>query len=445
MKRSGTMNRRLFLRGVGGLTLGLPTFSSLNLAWGQEETAAPKRFFVMMTFNGVEKSNFWPNMSSGTLSSGDLQSTSLSPLAAHASDVFIPRGVNSEPGHYRYDDHQNGSRNMLTSQDMGGNGLYPAGPSIDWAIANALGEEPLNLGVQTGSGDHRFTSIREGLGPVATEDNPRLAYESFIQLGNAPAPVQDKILTRRQSILDLVAREEFDELFAKSMSVADRQKLQNHFDLVRDVENQIGDLGGGSGSCQHNAEIESEIYNNDNSYPAVGKAMLDIAALAMSCSAHRVVTLQWNATAGGPTFNWEGMNHPYRHHPLSHRSTQDSSADGNFPEAEGLLREIDTWYAGRFAYLLEQLKNVSEGEGTVLDNSMMLWANSLSDGRAHSHQDMPYVIAGKLGGYIRSGRFEQANGVTHSQIYTTALNGMGIPSARFGTHGNAGEFSALKS
>jgi hypothetical protein len=204
---------------------------------------------------------------------------------------------------------------------------------------------------------------------------------------------------------------------------------------------------------------------DDAQFKRLGRMQMDLIALGLACNHTRVATLQWGSGAGGPTFKWDGMNHTYNHHKLSHGLDNDGATGNAVAGYEDMLYNIDRWFAAEFAYLLDKLKSYDEGNGTLLDNSVVLWINELSDGKAHDFRDIPCVIAGSGGGKLKQGQYlnmsKVANALTayipdldapHNKLLTTIANVVGAkdtdggPVKRFGhpNYGAAGEFTQLR-
>ena len=118
--------------------------------------------------------------------------------------------------------------------------------------------------------------------------------------------------------------------------------------------------------------------------------------MALACDLTRVATIQWERSVGDVRFSWLGATRG--HHAYSHDA--DSVAD-----TVEMLTKINIWYSEQFAYLLGKLASIREGTGTMLDNTLVFWCNELSRGNSHSHPDMPFVLAGRAGGALRTGRF----------------------------------------
>jgi len=178
--------------------------------------------------------------------------------------------------------------------------------------------------------------------------------------------------------------------------------------------------------------------------------------MALACGYTRVGTMQFDRGGGGPTFKWDGINHEYNHHKLSHGKVKDdcfgTSTENGCADVAGfedMLFDIDLWHQGKFARLLSKLDSYVEAGGrTVLDNSVIMYTNELSNGRAHSFMDLPYILAGSAGGYFKQGEYvrlgrEQNPGgddqvAPHNKLLNTIVNAMGIQSEWFGAAQSAG-------
>ena len=142
-------------------------------------------------------------------------------------------------------------------------------------------------------------------------------------------------------------------------------------------------------------------FDTATAFTKGGDMMLKLIALTMMCDSNRVILMQW---PGFVTFKWDGMDHQYDHHGLSHRN---GSAAVGGTCVEGVidqLHQIDTWYAGRYVKLVNLINSIQEGEGvSMLDNSAVMWLPELADGNAHNNNNLPIVIAGSAGGYLKTG------------------------------------------
>jgi hypothetical protein len=458
------LSRRTFLRGTAGAALGLPLLESIGASPLQaQSTKRVTRFLSFHTSSGVDTDRFWPAV--GALSAASFAGKGSEGLAPFASRLLIPRGVHGYPVG-TWTGHSEGTCQALTAAAVS-NGLAQS-KSIDQVIADALnpqGREALVLrpgGRDLGVAAFNSISYR-GPGQMANaESNPFRAYRSMMGMGTTPPAAGDeaaeRLLARRQSVIDLV-REEFEELKRIDLSQADRAKLDQHLQLVRDVENGMaGDPGvlacnlDAQTTAQLDAIKQDTVENNEN-FPTMARLFVKIAALSLACQYTRSAVLQWGAAvAGSPMYRWDGINHNYRHHPLSHGTTDDfnETAVSGYKD---MLFAIDRWNVGEFAKLLELLDGYKEQDGaTLLDNTVVLYTNEFSHGQGHTTGDLPLVIAGGAG-YFNLGRSVVLNGskadiggVTGAagqshRLLCTVMNAAGVATANW----NGGsELSELK-
>jgi len=464
------LNRRYFLQGLGGIAMGLPFLEGLapRKAWAQTVNA-PKRFVAFFEVNGVKMDTFFPTLTStGALTDGALAGTALAPLQGRTSKLLIPRGWEMSPPGYTGIgcDHKKGMGHKLTAaplQDTADN--YCSGMSIDQAIAGGLnppGRSALTLAVGNQYTDMLGVISYTGAGqPVRGENNPWYAFRNFMTMGGG-GPQMIDVALKRKSVIDLVAGD-FDNLKMAKLSANDKQKLDMHLTVIRQLETSMADAGMtmGAQQCLFDATRTSQIQGWDGSgtvsddvnFETIGQMQMDIMALALACNYTVSGSILFGRGSGGPVYKWIDSNMAYNHHPLSHRASDNGSA--SLPvgyDAETQLLEIDTWHAKQFAYLYDRLNMYSEGSGTVLDNTCAMWINELSDGKNHDYRDLPVVIAGGLGGYLKQGQFVKVGDgnsgyMPHNMLLTTIMNGIGIPTNHFGATGansRDGEATAIK-
>ena len=481
MTRSLKLSRRRVLRGFGGVVLGLPFLEALapRQAGAQAETAMT-RFGVFFCCNGVNMERWFPKGDFGALTDAHLAGTSNEALTPFRSKLLFPRGVHMTPRGFDRDggggdDHGKGMAHKLTAQFADDDDWLALGPSIDHVLARAInpGTEgarrpPLNLmvGRSPRSRGLQYISYSGAGQAVAAFNNPWNAYAEFVNLNGGTNPDADeaanRIAVRRQSVLDLV-NEQFAALKRGPLSADDKLKLDQHMTAIREIE--TGMTGGGTVSCLDSAlneraqpfEGKTREVEQEAQYPLIADLQLEIYALSLICGYTRVATMQFDSGSGGPTFRWEGMQHEYNHHKLSHGKVRDDcfgdSTEGGCDNVDGyedMLFEIDRWHQARFAKLLERLDGAMEAGGkTVLDNSVILYTNELSDGKGHSFMDLPYILAGSCGGYFKQGQYVKLGAdnlrsddsrAPHNKLLNTLVNAMGVESDWFGVpEGEGGE------
>lgn len=223
------LSRRFFLRGLGGLTIGLPFLETLAGRNAHAQTAAsPRRLVVFFECNGVNMEKFFPVTPYGALTPASFTGTSLAPIASYASKLLIPRGIHKVPKGFNFDgqtpvgcDHQNGMGGKLTAQQLAGTDHYAAGQSVDQFIAgrlNPAGRRSLSLKVgPRGSGVTSIISYMGDQQPVQGVNNPWIAFQDFMAT-TMPGGVTaaQKAYDRRVSVLDLV-KTDIDALKAKRL------------------------------------------------------------------------------------------------------------------------------------------------------------------------------------------------------------------------------------
>jgi hypothetical protein len=317
---------------------------------------------------------------------------------------------------------------LIARQPVGGPDDFGAGGiSIDQHIAQALGGETKyatqHSGVQTGG----YCGVISSLGvnaPVAPENDPFKVFERFFADFSKDPGELERIRAEKRSILDALDGELSD--LRCRLGTVDRPKLEMHLDSIRELEKQL-DFNTSLDACEvPTLGSQFDIHANNN-YPAVGKMQIDLMVAGMACDLTRIGTIQWRHGNGDPlTYNWLD-NVPYTQHDIAH---------ANIPvtpdEQSQMLTAIDRWYAEQFAYLLQKLEAIPEGEGTMLDNCAVLWTHEQSNGGSHQRSDHPYVLAGSCGGAFATGRCIDFGGTSHSGLLSSLATAMGVPTDGFG-------------
>jgi hypothetical protein len=422
--------RRSFLRGAaaGSALVTLPFLRALE-ARG-EEFAFPKRLIVFFSANGTIHENWAPTGSEHDFTLSPI----LQPLAPFKDKLIIVDGVdmvssNSGPG----DGHQKGMGHMLTATELlpgdfkgGGDNTssgWAGGISVDQRIAQHLGVESLDLGVQVKSKNIWTRMSYDGPDmPRDPIENPYAVFDQiFGNLTSDPGELE-RIRLQRQSVLDYV-KQDIASLNARLPS-ADRPKLEAHLSAIQTVEKKLdpkGQLGAFCAATPLGQKLDPLATAN---FPAIGELMMDMAVLALACDTTRVVGLQWSKSVSGTQFSW--LDIAEGHHDLSHEGNDNAGAIAK-------LTKINTWYAGQLAYLLQKLSEIPEGDGTLLDNSVVLWCNELGRGNSHTRKKVPWVLAGGAGGSLQTGRYlKYPDGTPHNRLHVSLCNAFGIQTDTFG-------------
>ena len=434
---SARISRRNVLRAASGAILALPLLPSLRSARAAAE-APPKRFVTMYTPNGVIHDGWWPT---AVTSETDFElSSSHEPLKSYKDRLLILGGLELKvasdgPG----GPHQRGIGGLFTNMELGEGAFvdgcgrtagWANGISIDQKIAAAIGAgspvASLQLGVRATENDVQgrisYAAAGMPLPPLATPlDAYKRIFENF--LPPSPTPDQDAaktLMAQRKSVLDAVASE-FAALDSR-LSAQDRQTLDAHLTLVRDVERR---LSLGIGDCTKPAEPPVLDPVSETDMPKIAELELDLLALAFACDLTRVASFEISTALNRIRYPWvESLGEG---HSLSHSGANDA-------DAKAQLLKRQNWHSSLIARLFDRLAVVVEGEGSVLDNTLLFWGNEVSMGTTHTHDNMPFLVAG--GGWaFRTGRYVKYTDTaknSHADLLVSLLNAMGVPDTSFG-------------
>jgi len=431
------LNRRAFLR-AGAVAVGLPFLEGLpeRSAWAAD--APPVFSLFIVAACGVVGSRFFPDslgaLSVDSLGQSDKATGVLSP---HADQLLFLKGINFPMSRPTNCGHAQGLCQVLTAAPAGAGGgsAYSTGISADMVIAQAVNEagtDPLTLYAgnrQNGYIAERISFKGPGAGQVrSADDNPYTLYSKLIGLTNdATAGTVEggdaaaELLSSRKSVNDLV-RAELNHLLAlRALSSADKQRLQQHFDSIRDTEVKINQMGlsctqDGLATSQLEAYKTGFAFQMDGMIEDVAKLHLELVALAFACNFNRVATLQHGDGTDSTRYavpSNEGLNWPFHH--ISHRVESDSSVGSN-PIAENAHAEIDVVRMQTLRHGLDHF--AARG---LLDKSMIMWTNHVADGPTHSFKNVPTIIAGNAGGYLKQGAYLDLGGVTNNRLFNTLI------------------------
>ena len=411
------LHRRRFLQASATSVLAAPFVRILNQpARASSEVGGARRLLVFFTPNGTIHEHWRP---SGTEHDFAFPSGSvMESLTPHRESLIVIEGMDFCTG----DNHEGGMAAMLTA---GG------ADSIDQVIADHVGTESrfasLELGALTSAwgGSSQTRMCYRGGGFVTPDDSPLNVFDRmFGDVGDAA------LLARRQRLLD-INRDEIRALRGR-LGASERLRLDAHLESLDAVERAVA---GGSTCDSPVAPAFYDVNANDN-FPTVAQQQIDLAVQALACGMTNVASVQLSHTVGPTVFTWLGQTDG--HHSLSHAADEDTANVANFIDCE-------RWFAEQFAYLLDQLTVLEDPEtgGSMLDSTLVLWAQELGDGRMHTCLEVPWVLAGNAGGFFTTGRKVDLGGGTHDGVLTSIAHAFGLELDSFGI-GSAGPEGALR-
>ncbi|MBA3503160.1 MAG: DUF1552 domain-containing protein [Myxococcota bacterium] len=431
------MNRRGWLKGVAGAALALPFLESMRRSSAAEPTKRVYSFFIRQG-NGVQQAGynneperFWPR-SLGTLTKDILAVTNadraLAILADHAPKLTLVRGTRfGFPGIGC--GHSGGLNQVLTAANLTGEGkdTLAQGESVDYFISqkvNTPGIEPLTL-----MSGPQSAYIAHGLsysGPSqlrGAKNNPFAVYTALMGVSGSPEVLQ-QIATRRKSVNDLVRDEMQGLLASPQLSMTDRNRLDMHFQAIRDLE--VGMACTLPTDRVMSMQAMNTVYEANENRVRVADFMLELTALAFACDATRTGTLQIGQGNDGTRYTVDGVLQNTFHR-ISHRIDGDGDVGTPIPNADVLHHGIDKIFAGIFKRFLDRLAAYpGPSGGTLLDDSIVGWTNDLANGPPHSYANVPWVLAGGAGGFLKTGQYIDAGNITHNRLLNTIINAVGI-------------------
>src|SRR3954468_6214627 len=428
------LSRRRFLRGVG-VTMALPWLESVRV-WGSATGAPidsagpfPKRFAALFMGNGINANHWWAKGSGAEMELGK----SLEPLAPLRKKLNVINGLFNKPA-VGVGIHPGQTGNILSGMPLMKGAVLRGGISMDQVLANHLGQDTMQsslvLGCEqpiTGYHETNFSmaysshiSWQSPDSPVPMEVYPSLAFDSlFENRGNK----------RTRSILDRV-QEDLSGL-TRNISSEDNRRLDEYLPSVREVEKRGDRMRIDQAKAEERAKGQSKqlitMKRPDNGLPEDirehMKLMCDIVALAFQTDKTRLATLVLCRDLSGLFYPFLGV--PKAPHSASHDALSDD------------YEKIARYYVSTFAYLAQRLAAMPEGEATVLDHSCLMFLSNMWSGTKHDNSKLPVILAGGLGGTLKTGRVldyrdkGDANRKLCS-LYLSLMDRMGVKEKRFG-------------
>jgi hypothetical protein len=438
------LHRRTFLRGLGA-AIALPMLDAMLPSRAMAAVAGaagkpPIRMGFMFVPNGVHIPD-WTPLAEGA--DFDLPFI-LQPLQQHKSELLVLSGLSQDRAAANGDgpgDHARSAGSWLTcAQPLKSEGSQiRLGVSADQVAAAKAGKSTrfasLELGMeagrQAGKCDSGYScaysnsiSWRSETTPMMHEINPRLVFERLF--GNAASKETGEGEKRREiykkSILDFVLED------AKSLSGRvgghDKQKLDEYLTAIREIEQRIERAEQMVASATPSAAAGYVVPESvPESFDEHARLMCDMMVLAFQTDTTRVSTFMLANEGSNRSYRNIGVNDG--HHNLSHHQGD--------PAKQMKIRDINRFHMQQFAYVLNRLRSIQEGEGTLLDNCMLVYGSGIADGNRHDHSNLPLLMAGRAGGTILPGRhLRYAPETPMANLLLSMINRMGVSQTSFG-------------
>ncbi len=427
------IERRTFLRGLGA-SVALPLLDAMTPAFASTGAKAPVRLAISYVPNGIVMKD-WTPASEGP----DFEFTRiLKPLAPYRDRLLVLSGLTHNNGRALGDgpgDHARAAASFLT-------GAHPRktsgadinnGVSLDQVAAQNVGEATRFASLELGCEDGRLVgncdsgyscaysnsiSWRTPTSPNPPEVNPRAVFERLFGTGDDDPATAARRTRYNRSILDFVMGDA--KRLQSGLGATDRRKMDEYLTSVRELERRI------EVAESNNRQITPTMDKPDGipvDYAEHARLMFDLQAAALQTDSTRVITFMMGR---------EGSNRAYReigisdsHHPLTHHRNQ--------AEMIEKVAQINCYHLEQFAYFIGKLKSIPDGDGTLLDHSLVLYGSGLSDGNRHDHADLPAIIAGGACGLIRPARHVRyPKDTPMTNLFVTILDHMGVRTEALG-------------
>jgi hypothetical protein len=403
------ISRRTLLQGLALPPL-VSMFNSTGTAYaaatdGKKTTPIESRFVLWFNGNGVPE-RYWIPTETG---SNFQLSPCLRPLAQFRDQLHVLSGLDNAaaalpgPGN----GHHNSMSALMSCTTFTGRGA--GGASIDQAIAGKIG------------GDSRFRSLQigvsqESFGESIQRNMSWSGYDRSLPPEMIPHRLFDRLfgqreegwVNRKRSILDTV-REDAQALKTK-LPTDDARRVDEHLSSVRDLERSIAGL-----PPEYRRVDPPEFDGDMKDWPRIAKIQSDLLAQALITRQTRVASYMLTKCQGLARFPWLGYT-AARHHDYTHQDGKAPGADGL--DGQRILRDICRWHVEEFAYLLGRLRATPEGDGTLLDNTVLLFVHEHAEANSHKNNGLAAIVAGNAGKRLALDRHSKVTG-TVGDLYLT--------------------------
>jgi len=425
--------RRTFLRGVGA-TLALPLLDGMVPAFGGRAAAATAsaiRLGFVYVPNGIVMDKWLP----GTEGASFELTPILAPLAPYRKDLLVLSGLDSAPANALPGEagafHTRAMAAYLT-------GVHPkqtegpdiaAGVSVDQLAAKELGKQTQIASLElcldpvqaAGVCEPQFTcaymntiSWRTPTTPMPMEDRPRAVFERMFGDNETTDPAARRArIEEDRSLLDSLA--DGVARFRSTLAPSDRPKLAEYLDAVRDVERRIQLAE--QQSTRELPILERPAGGVPGTFEDHAKLMMDLQVLAFQTDLTRVITFMFAHDRSPRSYPEIGI--PEAHHALSHHRGD--------PASIIKLAQLNTYHVKLFTYYLDRLKSIPDGDGSLLDHSMIVYGAGIADGNLHTEDNLPTILVGGGAGKIKGGRHvRSAKGTPMANLYLRLLDNLGV-------------------
>ena len=431
--RKLSLPRRALLRSLGA-SVALPLLDAMEpaLARAADKIAPVKRLGVMYVPNGMSMDYWQPKTTGPNFELSPI----MQPLAPFRERLLVLSGLNG-PKINTASPHARASTAFLTGTPPGktSGGAVLAATSIDQLVAKSFGEQTKLASLELGLDNLDAAGVCEGIPcihcdtiswhsptlPLAPENNPRLVFERlFGDAGSTDAAARLAHMRQDRSILDFVTAQA--AALDRRLGPDDRARLAEYLDGVRDIEVRIQ-------KAEAQSAKDMPIVNQPAGVPPTfeehAKLMHDLQVIAYQADLTRVTTFMYGHEFSGRTYQEIGV--PEGHHPLSHHQ--------NDPQKLAALAKVNTYHTRMFAYFLDRMSKTKDGDGSLLDHTLVMYGAGISDSNVHSPLNIPTMLVGGPSQGIKGGRHLKYDGDSTANVLVAMMDKLGVPTEHIGVSG----------
>ena len=435
------LSRRALLRNAGA-GLALAPFVPLLTERHAQAQPTPKRLLFFYSNNGTVREKWLPTMSGGDVVLSEI----LQPLESLKKDLLVIDGLGYNvpgwTGHHLAVPLTGAKRRILDAKEN----WLSEGISVDQRVADVIGTTTKFRSIEAGIQVEDFAawvsalSYRGPAQPMRPESSP---YKIFDRLFTGLVPpaaggqmsAADQARLDRKSVLDFVTGDL--KALRPKLSADEQKKIDAHGETLRDIERTLNTGKGSAATASCKIPVKAatalDVWKNDN-IPMLGRLQVDLLVMGLACDLVRVGTVQHGRGGAQHRFTWLGAE--FQNDPAFVKGVDETSGIHSLahaeskPTARALLARCHQWYAGEVKYLVDKLRSVPEGNGTMGDNTLVVWMNEQGTGN-HSLKNTPWVIVGGMG-HFKTGRVLQFPGQPHNQLLLNICHAFGVQDKVFG-------------
>jgi hypothetical protein len=410
------LSRRHFIRGAGSV-IALPLLDAMIPAGASaQDLAKPRSRLACIYIAHGAVMKYWTPSTDGTGWEFPQTLKSLEPFRDQLNVISDLRlhaayGQDASAGA----NHTRSSQTWLTGVEPG---TGPSPTSFDQYVAQQIGQDTPIPSLELSLDDSSSISYRTPETPLPMEQNPQIVFERLFGDGST-AEERASRMDLKQSLLDAVV----DDVakLQRTLPAVDRPRIERYLEDVREIERR---LQLASESAVGDLDVPAKPVGIPQSFVAHSKLMFDLLALAWQAEITRISTLMVAREVNSRVYGESGVNDPF--HNLSHHSEVPANIER--------LSKLNAFHtASTIGYFLQKLKDTPDGDGTLLDHSMVLYGSGMSNSNQHDHDPLPLLLAGGASGKLQGGRHIRAGaGTPMSNLLTGMFEKLEIPAAPFG-------------